>query len=488
MASAAEQLAANLSMSNLGKARELRQRVVFTILALIVFRIGIAIPIPGIDVALFSNAFNAGSGQDGLGILGQINRFTGGALGSGSIFTLSIIPYISASIIVTLLRAMIPSWDAMYKEGEAGRRQLNQYTRYLTLALAMVQSYGIAIGLEAGALLGNVLVTDANGVPVGGFAFRLSAMLSLTGGTMFLLWLGEQITARGVGNGISLIIYIGIISSIPQVIIDALANVGDTAALARTIASLAVIIALVLLVVFVERCVRKVPIQYPSRVQGNRQMAANNQFLPLKINTAGVIPAIFASSLLFLPSTILAFSQTDSNNWFTNILAYLQPGSWVFILLFGFLIIFFAFFYTSIVFNPEDTAENLKKAGGSIPGIRPGGQTAAYLDFILSRLTVVGGLYLAFVALAPMIASGPGAAQSAFFGGTAILIVVTVTIDLVSQVQSYLVANQYESILQKQNLRGGPMAAALGGGSDDEAARKRPGTARKRKPRKSNSR
>lgn len=482
MASAAEQLAANLSMSNLGKAKELRQRVVFTILALIVFRIGIAIPVPGIDVALFNTAFNTGSDQGGLSLLTQINRFTGGALGSGSIFTLSIIPYISASIIVTLLRAMIPSWDAMYKESEAGRRQLNQYTRYLTLTLAMVQSYGIAVGLEAGFLLGNVLVEGA-----GGFTFRLSAMLSLTGGTMFLLWLGEQITARGVGNGISLIIYIGIISSIPQVIFDGLANVGDTTALAQSIVSLAVVVALVLLVVFVERSVRKVPVQYPSRVQGNKQMAANNQFLPLKINTAGVIPAIFASSLLFLPSTILAFSQTESNNWLTNTLAYLQPGSWVFILLFGFLIIFFAFFYTSIVFNPEDTAENLKKAGGSIPGIRPGGQTAAYLDFILSRLTVVGGLYLAFVALAPMVAS-PNAAQSAFFGGTAILIVVTVTIDLVSQVQSYLVANQYEAILQKQNIRGGPMAAALGGGPQDEGARKRPGTSRKRKPRKSNSR
>ena len=383
MASAAEQLAANLSMSNLGKAKELRQRVVFTILALVVFRIGIAIPVPGIDVALFSNAFT--SGDRDIGILAQINRFTGGALGSGSIFTLSIIPYISASIIVTLLRAMIPTWDAMYKEGEAGRRQLNQYTRYLTLVLSLVQSYGIAVGLEAGFLLGNVLVEGA-----GGFAFRLSAMLSLTGGTMFLLWLGEQITARGVGNGISLIIYIGIISSIPQVIVDGLANIGDTAALARSIASLAVVVALVLLVVFVERCVRRVPVQYPSRVQGNRQLAANNQFLPLKINTAGVIPAIFASSLLFLPSTVLAFSQSESNNWFTNILAYLEPGSWVFTLLFGFLIVFFAFFYTSIVFNPEDTAENLKKAGGSIPGIRPGGQTAAYLDFILSRLTVVG--------------------------------------------------------------------------------------------------
>ena len=483
MASAAEQLAANLSMSNLGKAKELRQRVVFTLLALLVFRVGIAIPVPGVDVALFSNIFAQQTQQEGLAFLAQINRFTGGALGSGSIFTLSIIPYISASIITTLLRAMIPSWDAMYKEGETGRRQLNQYTRYLTLILALVQSFGIAVGLESGALLGNVLVDGA-----GGWPFRLSAMLSMTGGTMFLLWLGEQITARGIGNGISLIIYIGIISGIPLLISNTFANIGDTVVLGRTIVSALVVGALVLLVVFVERCVRKVPVQYPSRVQGNRQMAANNQFLPLKINTAGVIPAIFASSLLFLPTTILAASG-GGTGWLATIGNYLSPGSWSFMLIFGVLIIFFAFFYTSIVFNPEDTAENLKKAGGSIPGIRPGGQTAAYLDFILSRLTVVGGIYLAFVALAPMITADPSAAANAFFGGTAILIVVSVTIDLVSQVQSYLVANQYESILQKQNLRGGPMAAALGNQpADEDEQRKRPGTQRKRKPRRSNSR
>ena len=481
MASAAEQLAANLSFSNLGKAKELRQRLVYTLLALLVFRLGIAIPIPGIDIALFSNLFSNATDQGGFAFLAQINRFTGGALGSGSIFTLSIIPYISASIIVTLLRAMLPSWDALYKEGEAGRRQLNQYTRYLTLVLALVQSFGIAVGLEAGALLGNVLVEDA-----GGWAFRLSAMLSMTGGTMFLLWLGEQITARGVGNGISLIIYIGIISSLPSVIFSFFANISDLVQLGRSFLSGLIVIGLVLLVVFVERCVRKVPVQYPSRVQGNKQMAANNQFVPLKINTSGVIPAIFASSLLFLPTTILAFNQGAGNSWVSTTLAYVQPGTWVFTALFGLLIIFFAFFYTSIVFNPEDTAENLKKAGGSIPGIRPGGQTAAYLDFILTRLTVVGGFYLAFVALAPMIAADPAAASGAFFGGTAILIVVTVTIDLVSQVQSYLVANQYEAILQRQNLRGGPMAAALGG--DEENQKRRPSTPRKRKPRKSNSR
>ena len=481
MASAAEQLASNLSMSNLGKARELRQRLVYTLLALLVFRLGIAIPVPGIDVSLFSSIFSQQADEGGIGILAQINRFTGGALGSGSIFTLSIIPYISASIIVTLLRAMIPSWDAMHKEGESGRRQLNQYTRYLTLVLALVQSFGIAVGLEAGALLGNVLVEGA-----GGWSFRLSAMLSMTGGTMFLLWLGEQITARGVGNGISLIIYIGIISGLPSLIFGT--NLSDTAALAQTGLLTLVVIGLILLIVFVERSVRKVPVQYPSRVQGNRQFAANNQFLPLKINTAGVIPAIFASSLLFLPSTVLAFSQGSQNTWMTTVLSYLEPGTSVFMIVFGVLIIFFAFFYTSIVFNPEDTAENLKRAGGSIPGIRPGGQTAAYLDFILSRLTVVGGLYLAFVALAPMLTTlGGTAASSAFFGGTAILIVVTVTIDLVSQVQSYLVANQYESILQKQNLRGGPMAAALGNQDADEG-RKRPGSMRKRKPRRSNSR
>ena len=379
---------------------------------------------------------------------------------------------------------MIPAWDAMYKEGETGRRQLNQYTRYLTLVLALAQSFGIAIGLESGALLGPVLAEG-----VGGTFFRLSAMLSMTGGTMFLLWLGEQITARGVGNGISLIIYIGILSSLPQSIITGFANIGDLVQLGQNALTLVVTLALVVLVVFVERCVRKVPVQYPSRVQGNKQMAANNQFLPLKINTAGVIPAIFASSLLFLPSTILTFTATGSDNtWVTTILAFLTPGNWVFTLVFGVLILFFAFFYTSIVFNPEDTAENLRKAGGSIPGIRPGKQTSAYLDYILTRLTVVGGVYLAFVALSPMLVTAD-AASSAFFGGTAILIVVTVTIDLVTQIQSYLVANQYESILQKQNLRGGannPMAAALG--NEDEGTRKRPGNQRKRKPRKSGSR
>ena len=483
MASAAEQLAANLSMSNLGKAKELRQRIVYTLFALLIFRIGVAIPIPGIDVSQFAEFFNTATNPgDGLAFLSQINRFTGGALGSGSIFTLSIIPYISASIIVTLLRAMIPAWDAMYKEGETGRRQLNQYTRYLTLALALVQSYGIAVGLGSGQLLGSVLAQDVEA----NFFWRISAMLSMTGGTMFLLWLGEQITQRGVGNGISLIIYIGILASLPQSIISGFANIGDLATLGQNALTLIVTLGLVLLVVFVERCIRKVPVQYPSRVQGNKQMAANNQFLPLKINTAGVIPAIFASSLLFLPSTILTFTATGSQNtWATTILAYLTPGNWVFTLAFGILIIFFAFFYTSIVFNPEDTAENLRKAGGSIPGIRPGKQTSAYLDFILTRLTVVGGIYLAFVALSPMFVTADSA-SSAFFGGTAILIVVTVTIDLVTQIQSYLVANQYEAILQKQNLRGGPMAAALG--SEEDESRKRPGNQRKRKPRKSSSR
>lgn len=480
MASAAEQLAANLSMSNLGKAQELRQRIVFTILALIVFRLGIQIPIPGVDVSLFSGLFAQQTGETGLAFLSQINRFTGGALGSGSIFTLSIIPYISASIIVTLLRAMIPSWDAMYKEGEVGRRQLNQYTRYLTLILALVQGMGIAVGLENNLLGGNVLVEGIDNP----YLFRISAMLSMAGGTMFLLWLGEQITARGVGNGISLIIYIGIISGLPTLIFETFVNINDLTTLGRTALITSITIALIVLIVFVERCIRKVPVQYPSRVQGNRQIAGDKQFLPLKINTAGVIPAIFASSLLFLPQTILAASGS-TNTWATSILAYLSPGAWTFPILFGFLIIFFAFFYTSIVFNPEDTAENLKKQGGSIPGIRPGKQTAAYLDFILSRLTVVGGLYLAFVALAPMLASSGDAASSAFFGGTAILIVVTVTIDLVSQVQSYLVANQYEAILQKQNLRGGPAGAGLGG---DEPKPSRSANVRKRKPRKSNSR
>jgi preprotein translocase subunit SecY len=450
MASAAEQLAANLNFGAFQRASELQKRIIFTVTALVVYRIGTYIPIPGIDPAAFQQAF---SGQ-AQGILGMFNMFSGGAVERMAVFALNVMPYISASIIVQLMGTVYPPWEKLRKEGgEAGRKQLNQYTRYLTLVLAIAQSFGIAVGLQ-----------NTQGlVPNPGPFFVVSTVATLTGGTMFMMWLGEQITSRGVGNGISLIIFAGIVASFPAAIWQAfgLVNTGTLSPFALFLI-LAVAISLIVFIVFMERAQRRILVQYPKRQQGNRMFGGESSFLPLKVNTAGVIPPIFASSLLLLPTTIMSFvAQADLPawmNWLPGMVGALQHGQPLFMVLYGAMIVFFCFFYTSIVFNPEETAENLRKYGGFLPGIRPGKRTAEYLDHVLTRLTVIGAAYITFVCLIPEWLIGYFNAPF-YLGGTSILIVVTVTMDTVSQIQSHLLAHQYEGLIKKSRLRSGRSAS-----------------------------
>ncbi|MDX2236612.1 MAG: preprotein translocase subunit SecY [Hyphomonadaceae bacterium] len=450
MASAAEQLAANINFAAFAKASELQKRIWFTLGALVAYRVGTFIPIPGIDVETFANAFR---GQAG-GILGMFNTFAGGAVERMAVFALNVMPYISASIIIQLLATTSPSLERLKKEGEAGRKQLNQYTRYLTVLLALLQSYGIAIGLQGSP----GVVTNP------GWMFVASTVITLTGGTMFLMWLGEQITARGVGNGISLIIFTGIVAGAPTAFYQML-TLGREGALSfwAIVAIPLMLIVGTLAIVFIERSQRRLVIQYPKRQQGNRMFMGESSFLPLKINTAGVIPPIFASSLLMLPSTILAFVGQNQDlpswlAWIPNVAAALGYGQPLHLALYGLLIIFFCFFYTSIVFNPDETADNLRKYGGFLPGIRPGKKTAEYLDYVLTRLTVIGAAYITIVCLLPelMIANfGVPQAIGMMIGGTSLLIVVSVTIDTVTQIQSHLVAHQYEGLIKRSKLRGG---------------------------------
>jgi len=445
MASAAEQLAANLNLGVLGKATELKQRLWFTLGALIVYRIGAYVPVPGVDAAVMGELLQQMSG----GILGMFDMFTGGSLGRMTVFALNIMPYISASIIVQLMTAAIPTWEQLKKEGETGRKKLNQYTRYLTLFIAIFQAYGIAIGLES--LRGSFgpAVHDA------GWFFRISTVITLVGGTMFLMWLGEQITARGVGNGISLIIFAGIVANLPHALASTL-ELGRTGALSTFFIIFFLIAALLIIaaVVFMERAQRRIPVQYPKRQVGNRMYGGENTHLPLKLNTAGVMPPIFASSLLLLPATFAAF-QTDRSEPsilgdIANLLAHGQP---LYMALYLAGIVFFAFFYTAVVFNPQETADNLRKYGGFIPGIRPGQPTADYLDKVLTRLTAVGALYLAVICLLPeLLISNYGVPF--YFGGTSLLIIVSVTMDTVAQVQSHLFAHQYEGLIKKARLGG----------------------------------
>jgi preprotein translocase subunit SecY len=442
MASAAEQLAQNINFAAFAKATDLQKRIWYTLIALIVYRVGTFIPIPGIDPAAFANAFQQQAG----GILGMFNTFSGGAVERMAIFALNVMPYISASIIVQLMATSVPSLERLKKEGEVGRKQLNQYTRYLTLVLAIVQSYGIAIGLQSSA----GVVTNP------GLFFIASTMITLTGGTMFLMWIGEQVTARGVGNGISLIIFTGIVAEMPRVVFQtlALARTGDINPFA-IFAILAVMLAVIVFVVFIERSLRRLVVQYPKRQQGNRMFMGESSFLPLKINTAGVIPPIFASSLLLLPTTIASFAGMGANapEWLTTFEAYFGYGKIGHMALYAIGIIFFCFFYTSIVFNPEETADNLRKYGGFLPGIRPGKKTAEYLDYVLTRLTVIGAAYITLVCLLPEILISYYAVPF-YLGGTSILIVISVTLDTVAQIQSHLVAHQYEGLIKKSKLRG----------------------------------
>ena len=440
MVSAAEQLAANLNFGALAKAEELKKRIWFTLGALLVYRLGTYIPMPGINPDAFADAFKNAS----QGILGLFNMFSGGAVERMAIFALNIMPYISASIIIQLLTTVSPTLEALKKEGEAGRKIINQYTRYLTVVLAAFQAYGIAIGLEGA---GNV-VSDP------GWFFRISTVITLTGGTMFLMWLGEQITSRGIGNGISLIIMAGIVAGIPSAIIGTL-ELGRQGALSTGLILAVVVVAtgVIAFIVFMERAQRRLLIQYPKRQVGNQMFEGQSSHLPLKLNTSGVIPPIFASSLLLLPTTVANFSQASGPEWITYITTLLGHGRPLFMFLYVALIVFFAFFYTAIVFNPTETADNLKKHGGFIPGIRPGERTAEYIDYVLTRITVIGAGYLAIVCLIPEILISY-AAVPFYFGGTSLLIVVSVTMDTVAQVQGYLLAHQYEGLIRKSKLRG----------------------------------
>jgi len=441
MASAAEQLARNLNFSTFAKAKVLQQRILFTLLALLVYRLGTYIPVPGIDPDAYAQSFKTAQ----QGIAGMFDVFAGGAVQRMAIFALNLIPYITASIVVQVVSTATPRLEALRKEGESGRRKLNQYTRYLAVVFCTVQAFGIAKGLEA-----------SQGVVLNpGLFFEISTVITLVGGTMFLMWLGEQITSRGVGNGISLIIFAGIVANLPTTVVQTLelTRQGSIAGFwAIGIPLLAIVV--IAIIVFFERAQRRLLIQYPKRQVGNKMFQGDTSHLPLKLNTAGVIPVIFGSSLLLLPATIASFAaQGDAPQWLQVTAAVLGRGQPLYLLLFAALIIFFAFFYTSIVFNPTDTADNLKRSGGFIPGMRPGERTAQYIDYVLTRITLVGALYLTVVALIPeLIHSQLNISQ--FIGGTSLLIMVTVTLDTVSQIQSHLIAQQYEGLVKRSRLGG----------------------------------
>ncbi len=440
MASAAEQMAANLSWGTLGKATELRQRILYALGLLIVYRIGTYIPVPGID----GGALRQFMDQAATGIGGILNMFTGGAISRMGIFALGIMPYISASIIVQLMTAMVPKLEQLKKEGEQGRKKINQYTRFGTVFLATFQAYGLAVSLEAGDL-----VTDP------GWFFRIACVITLVGGTMFLMWVGEQITARGIGNGISLIIFVGIIAEVPAALAQFLSQ-GRSGALspAVIVGVLLMVIAVIAFVVFMERALRKIHIQYPRRQVGMKMYDGGSSHLPVKVNPAGVIPAIFASSLLLLPTTLATFSGQQTGPVMSTILAYFGPGQPLYLLFFAAMIVFFTYFYTfNVSFKTEDVADNLKNQNGFIPGVRPGKRTEEYLDYVVNRVLVLGSAYLAGVCLLPEILRSQLAIPF-YFGGTSVLIVVSVTMDTINQVQSHLLAHQYEGLIEKSQLRG----------------------------------
>ncbi len=443
MVSLAEKMAANLDMSAFSKAEELKKRLWFTILALIVFRLGTFIPLPGIDPHILASIFNKNSN----GILGMFNMFAGGALARMTIFALNIMPYISASIILQLGQSIIPSLSALKKEGEAGHRKMVHYTKVLTVFITMIQGYGIAVGLEGMTGEGSM-----SAVVMPGFVFRFTTVVSLVGGTMFIVWLGDQITSRGVGNGSSLIITVGIIANIPSALAQTfeLGRVGSMS-IWLIIMLMVMVLALVYIIVFVERAQRKIVIQYPKRQMGMKMTSAESSHLPLKINPTGVIPPIFASSLLLLPITIANFSANNGPSWVQTLSRLLGHGQPLYLALYALLIIFFAFFYTAVVFNPVETADNLKKHGGFIAGIRPGKNTADYLDYVITRLTVLGAFYLTALCILPEVLIAKLSVPFVL-GGTTLLIVVQVTMDFVTQVQTHLIAYQYEGLLKKAAL------------------------------------
>ena len=445
MASAAEQLASNMSLGVFSKATELKKRIWFTLGALLVYRLGSYIPVPGVDASVMGELLSQHSG----GILGYFDMFSGGSLGRMTIFALNIMPYISASIIVQLMSAAVPSLEALKKEGEQGRKKLNQYTRYLTVLIAVFQAYGFAIGVEGMHGTSGPAVIDP------GPFFIISFVVTITGGTMFLMWLGEQITARGVGNGISLIIFAGIVANLPHALATLL-TLERTGALSPLfiLVFLVIAVAVIAFVVFMERAQRRIVIQYPKRQVGQRMFSGDSTHMPLKVNTSGVIPPIFASSILLIPATIAGFSANNGGTgwlgWAASNLAHGEP---LYMVAYAGLIIFFSYFYTAVVFNPEETADNLKKYGGFIPGVRPGSNTASYFDRVLTRLTTVGAIYLCIVCLLPEILISRYGVPF-YFGGTSLMIIVSVTMDTVTQVQSHLLAHQYEGLIRKSRVRG----------------------------------
>jgi preprotein translocase subunit SecY len=454
MASAAEQLASNLSFGTFAKATELRKRIWFTLAALIVYRFGTYIPVPGIDPAVMGEMLN----RHGGGILGMFDMFTGGALGRMTVFALNIMPYISASIITQLMSSAIPALESLKKEGESGRKRLNQYTRYLTVLIALFQSYGISLGLEG--------MHGTNGAPAvvdPGIFFLASSVITLVGGTMFLMWLGEQITARGIGNGISLIIFSGIVANLPHAL-GSLFELGRTGGLSPVfiVTFLVIGAGVIAFIVFMERAQRRVLIQYPKRQVGTRMFGGDATHMPLKVNTSGVIPPIFASSILLVPATIAGFSNTSNLPtwmplWLSNLIgtitSQLAHGQPLYMALYAALIVFFAYFYTAVVFNPTETADNLKKYGGFILGVRPGTDTARYFDTILTRLTTIGAFYLVAVCLLPEILISKYGVPF-YFGGTSLMIIVSVTMDTITQMQSHLLAHQYEGLIKKARVKG----------------------------------
>ena len=450
MVSASEQLARNMSFGSFAKAKDLQQRLLFTLGILIVYRIGTFIPVPGVDFDQFQQLF-AGGGTSG-GFAERLNMFAGGAVERMAIFALNVMPYISASIIMTLMKGSIPTLKELDKDGQQGRQQINQYTRYLTVFLAAFQAFGVAKFIE-----GSGAAIDP------GLFFQASTVLTLVGGTMFLMWLGEQVTARGVGNGVSLIIFAGIVAELPKAIFQAL-NLQRTGSVSGLvlIGIMVMFIALTVLIVFVERAQRRLLVQYPKRqLAGGRQFGGDSSFMPLKLNTAGVIPPIFASSLLLLPVTAAGFAAGDGANagsgWFGTLQAYIGYGRPLYLVLYGALIIFFCYFYVPYVFKPDDVADNLRKNGGFLPGIRPGKRTAEYLSYVLSRLTFIGAIYVAFVCVLPeyVIAQVGNLPISVaiLIGGMSLLIIVSVTLDTVAQIQSHLIAHQYEGLIKKSRMR-----------------------------------
>jgi preprotein translocase subunit SecY len=452
MASAAEQLAANISLQNFAKATELKKRLWFTLGALIIFRLLSFVPLPGIDPRALNALFNTTRG----GVLDFFNMFSGGSLERMSLIALGVMPYITASIVVQLATSMSPTLAALKKEGESGRKKINQYTRYGTVFLCAIQGYFIAVGLEGwGQGGGGSAVIDP------GMMFRVTTVISLVGGTMFLMWLGEQITSRGIGNGVSLIIMAGIVAQLPTAIAQAFEG-GRTGTLSPVviIGVLALAAALIIFICFMERAQRRVLIQYPKRQTARGQMQAERSHLPLKINTSNVIPPIFASSLLLMPLTIAQFAGNrvqGESTWgdiLITVTTALQHGAPLYMFLYGAGIVFFCFFYTAVVFNPEETADNLKRYGGFIPGIRPGKRTEEYLDYVLTRITVIGAAYLTLTCLIPewLIAR---AGIPFYLGGTSLIIVVNVTMDTVTQIQSHLIAHQYGDLIKKAKLKGG---------------------------------